>query len=143
MFLIYLYLCFPYQYMTDLTKDEFLITDMSCASCAQTIEENLENSSGVTNANVNFANETASVEYTSEFTGEDIVTIIENSGYSVGTDSDSNSINYKIESIKAWAFTTPVMVVMILEWFNSNPLSSFYTNLFYLVLTSIVIFYLK
>ncbi|MGD8793881.1 MAG: copper ion binding protein, partial [Anaerolineae bacterium] len=44
-------------------KAELPITGMTCANCAQTIERTLKRLDGVVSANVNLANERASVEY--------------------------------------------------------------------------------
>ena len=57
---------------------------MSCVVCAQTIEKDLAKASGVVRAVVNFATETAKVEYIpAETSMKEIVGVIENSGFQV------------------------------------------------------------
>jgi P-type Cu+ transporter len=61
---------------------DFQITDMTCAACANRIEKGLSKLSGVVNANVNFAMETARVEYNpSEVSVSDIIKKVEQLGY--------------------------------------------------------------
>lgn len=71
------------QYLTSDKKESFDIQDMSCASCAQTIEENLLESDFVEEVNVNFADDRAIVEYHESSDRRDIVEVVENSGYTV------------------------------------------------------------
>jgi len=47
-------------------KTTIRISGMHCAACAQTIEKTLKREPGITNANVNFATEKATVEYDTE-----------------------------------------------------------------------------
>lgn len=47
----------------DIIKKSFPVTGMSCASCAVSVESMLKAQNGVTNAAVNLANKTATVEY--------------------------------------------------------------------------------
>ncbi len=44
-------------------KQSFPVLEMTCAACAVSVESMLKNTKGVTNASVNFANQTALVEY--------------------------------------------------------------------------------
>ncbi|WKZ60336.1 MAG: heavy metal translocating P-type ATPase [Cyclobacteriaceae bacterium] len=44
-------------------KQSFPVLEMTCAACAVSVESMLKNTTGVTNASVNFANQTALVEY--------------------------------------------------------------------------------
>ncbi|GGE23562.1 copper-translocating P-type ATPase [Marinithermofilum abyssi] len=63
-------------------KASFPITGMTCAACANRIEKGLRKLSGVVNANVNFAMETARVEYNpSEVSVSDIIKKVEQLGY--------------------------------------------------------------
>lgn len=60
------------------------ISGMSCASCAATIEGALKKAEGVSQANVNFAAEKATIEYDPQRVKEsDLVKIIEGTGYRV------------------------------------------------------------
>lgn len=59
---------------------ELNIGGMTCASCANRIERKLNKVDGVTAA-VNYATEKAKVSYTDELTAEDLVAIVEATGY--------------------------------------------------------------
>jgi Cu+-exporting ATPase len=69
------------------TEDKKVIlklTGMTCTSCAQTIEKALSKAKGVSEAAVNFANETAYVTYNKKVTSEKgLVKVIEGTGYNV------------------------------------------------------------
>ena len=69
-----------------MTKQKSLITirGMHCVACAQTIEKALLKAEGVDKALVNFATETAHVEYDDKITNEKKLTdIIKDTGYDV------------------------------------------------------------
>ncbi|WP_072690382.1 heavy metal translocating P-type ATPase [Rhodococcus marinonascens] len=59
---------------------ELAITGMTCASCANRIERKLNKLDGVT-ATVNYATEKARVSYTGDVSPDDLVTIVEETGY--------------------------------------------------------------
>ena len=59
---------------------ELTIGGMTCASCANRIERKLNKVEGVTAA-VNYATEKASVTYTGDLTAEDLVAVVEATGY--------------------------------------------------------------
>ena len=52
--------------METVIKKSYPVTGMSCAACAVSVETMLKSVTGVRNAAVNFANQTAWVEYSSE-----------------------------------------------------------------------------
>ena len=63
-------------------KENFPVTGLSCASCAISAETILQSQKGVVNAAVNFANNTASVEYIpSEIQPEDLKSAVQTVGY--------------------------------------------------------------
>ncbi len=63
-------------------KENFPVTGLSCASCAISAETILQSQNGVINAAVNFANNTASVEYIpSEIQPEDLKSAVQTVGY--------------------------------------------------------------
>ncbi|MBU2542055.1 heavy metal translocating P-type ATPase [Patescibacteria group bacterium] len=64
-------------------KQEYNIKGMHCASCALTIEKKLNKSSIVKNANVNYANEKAMVEFEGEIDDMEVKKVIKDSGYEV------------------------------------------------------------
>lgn len=69
-------------YGVAMEKKEFTITGMTCAACATRIEKGLNKLEGVTNATVNLALETASVEFNgSELSSQDIIARVEKLGY--------------------------------------------------------------
>ncbi|MFQ5856718.1 MAG: HAD-IC family P-type ATPase, partial [Anaerolineae bacterium] len=62
------------------------VTGMTCANCAMTIERNLKRQAGVQDANVNFANEQAMVEYDpGAVSASDLVHVVEDIGYGVAS----------------------------------------------------------
>ncbi|WP_424004868.1 heavy metal translocating P-type ATPase (plasmid) [Haloarcula salina] len=69
------------------------ITDMSCANCSETVQEALEGTPGVVDADVNFATDEAQVTYNPAEAGRgDFYDAIESAGYSpVREDADGDS----------------------------------------------------
>ncbi|MGI8911626.1 MAG: heavy metal translocating P-type ATPase, partial [Rubrobacteraceae bacterium] len=59
----------------------FGVTGMTCASCVVHVERALEGVEGVKDANVNLANEKATVEYEEGVEPEDLVFAVEDAGY--------------------------------------------------------------
>lgn len=77
--------------MKKTTQSTLQISGMTCASCANRIEKGLNKVEGVSKANVNFALETASVEYSpSEVALADMVTKIEKLGFKARAKEDRN-----------------------------------------------------
>lgn len=71
-----------YKVVTE--KAEFDISGMTCAACANKIEKRLNKLNGVQNATVNFALESASVEYNpDEVSAADMKEVIKKLGYSL------------------------------------------------------------
>ena len=67
-------------------KNTLPIIGMTCANCATTIERNLKKLDGVTEANVNFATETATVTFDPAVLGEGaLISKIKDVGYDVAT----------------------------------------------------------
>lgn len=70
-------------------KAEFDITGMTCAACAARIEKGLNKTEGVSKATVNFALESASVEYDpSAVSIQDMIKKVEKLGYGAAVKSD-------------------------------------------------------
>lgn len=70
-----------------IVKIDLLISGMSCSSCVANVESKLKKMIGVVHAQVNFASETATVEFVSEqINRQDLILVIESLGYKV-TDS--------------------------------------------------------
>jgi len=105
------------------------IGGMTCASCAQTIENALEKTEGIVEASVNLASEKAVVVYdVQEINYEGIKKVIESTGYQVlGREEGAARYEKEIEEEErkfhqaemkmrvAWAFTIPIMAWMIPE----------------------------
>ncbi len=73
------------------------ISGMSCASCAQKIEKNLNKEKGVAEAVVNFASQTAIVSYDSVIVNvEDIEQVIKDAGYDVIKSSGERTVEFKV-----------------------------------------------
>ena len=69
-------------------KVQIKITGMHCAACAQAIQKALSKAEGVTKAQVNFATETAYVEYDDAYTDEKkLKQVIRNTGYDVAEET--------------------------------------------------------
>lgn len=97
------------------------ITGMTCASCAATVEKALKNLKGVKAANVNIATEKATVKYSaSQVSILDLRKAVEDVGYGVaGEEEVDRSIEEmrkaRIRMLVSWAFTIPIIALMIPE----------------------------
>ena len=106
---------------------KFKIGDMSCTSCAQTIENSLKKKKGVISANVNFATEEAVISFIPGIINKDgLVKSIEDAGYKVVKEEDEDRAIIEANEAKkrltfAWIITIPVIILMILKMiFNMN-----------------------
>ncbi len=112
---------------------------MTCASCAQTIEKALRETSGVQAASVNLATERASVSFDRSRTNiQALQKAIEESGYSYfGTVSveeerseqaaleEAEKVRHARRSMRlAWGITIPIIIWMIPEMFFGIPFPS-------------------
>ncbi|MBC8054793.1 MAG: copper-translocating P-type ATPase [Sphingobacteriaceae bacterium] len=85
-------------------KENFPVTGLSCASCAISAETILQSQEGVTNAAVNFANNTASVEYQpSVTTPEKLKSAVQSVGYDLIVE-DSSSAKASFETAQKAKF---------------------------------------
>ncbi len=96
------------------------LSGMTCAVCANRIEKGLNNLSGVTKANVNFALETAQVEYVqSEIALPGIIKKVEGLGYSAADKKNNTDIeetkNSEIRNLKK-RFAFSVLLSFPLLW---------------------------
>lgn len=111
----------------------FPISGMHCDSCAKNIESNLKRLKGVTSANVNFANEKATVEFNEKIVNENkIISAIEKLGYKVirefheehkTMDKESMEREHEIKHMQrmfiiSLIFTVPVFILSFPEIFN-------------------------
>lgn len=102
-------------------KVRFKIGDMTCNSCAITIENALKKRKGVTFAHVNFATEEALISYIPGIvdTGE-LTKTIKDTGYRVIEREEEDKAVLEARKAKkrlkiAWAITAPLIVLMILK----------------------------
>ena len=73
------------------------IGGMSCVSCAQKIEKNLGKKKGVVKATVNFASQTAMVDYDPSLIGpEELEKVIVDTGYKVIKSSGEKTVEFKV-----------------------------------------------
>ncbi len=109
------------------------IEGMHCASCVSAVEKSLKAVSGVIDAAVNLATETASVTYNPDQTGfKDFASAVDKAGYRVAVPEDESSEEVETEFDRdqqkmdkarnrmwlAWAFTIPIILWMLPEMFT-------------------------
>ena len=82
-------------------KTIFHVSGMHCASCAVSISRSLEAVPGVTSANVNYANEQATVEHSEACKLEDLTNAVEGVGYKAVMGSEIESQEDLVEKEKA------------------------------------------
>ncbi|WP_341480006.1 heavy metal translocating P-type ATPase [Paenibacillus dendrobii] len=89
-------------YDTAKAVTHFKLEGMTCAACANRIEKGLSKLSGVTSASVNFAMETATVEYTpGEITISDMQNKVKQLGYAaVSQDENDTQLSSRNEGIR-------------------------------------------
>ncbi|TWV97355.1 heavy metal translocating P-type ATPase [Chitinophaga pinensis] len=131
-----------------ITKETFPVLEMSCAACAVSVASMLQSVPGVTDASVNYADQTARVTYDSDnVTPEGLRNVIRGIGYDLVIDTHNreqvqeqaqldhyNSL--KKRTIASLILSAPV--VLIGMFFMDIP----YANWIMLVLSTPVIFYL-
>ncbi len=111
------------------------VTGMSCASCVAHIEKALNKVPGVTQASVNLATESASVQGQA-LQGEALVAAVENAGYhaSVRTDAKKpvtaqGSNPERNQFLLAALLTLPLLYPMVLSWFGQHVMWNGYLQL--------------
>lgn len=133
--------------MKSTIKKSFPVLGMSCAACAVSVESMLKSTSGVINANVNYANATLLTEYDTSLNPEKIRDIIRSIGYDILIDEDADNISIQDEYNKnyfnlllkntIWSSVLTVPVVIIGMFFMDMP----YGNYISMLLSAPVIFY--
>lgn len=69
-------------------KETYKVTGMSCAACAANVEKVLNRQSGV-EANVNFATQTATIEYDTDLCSEEkLIDVVYNAGFGLEQETD-------------------------------------------------------
>lgn len=133
--------------METVIKKSYPVTGMSCAACAVSVETMLKSVTGVRNAGVNFANQTAWVEYSRETVSpETLKSTVQSIGYDLITDNDNakelqEEAQYKqyleIKSRTIWASVLSLPIVIIGMFFMHIP----YANWIMMALATPVVFF--
>lgn len=113
-------------------KKTYPILNMSCASCAAKVEKTLRSSSGVSEANVNFANATATIEFNPKQIQISVLKInIQNLGYDLLIEEEEAKPDFldsiqetKIRKLKRntlFSFLFSIPVVLLGMFFMDFP----------------------
>ncbi|HHB92805.1 MAG TPA: cadmium-translocating P-type ATPase, partial [Thioploca sp.] len=112
-------------YAIPITKIELAITGMTCANCVATVERTLlKKTPGIITANVNFATETAVIEYLPNQTNpNNISNSLKQAGYEVVTTNIETTKSNEVvkQTYKFWlgvAFTLPLFLLSMGRDFN-------------------------
>jgi P-type Cu2+ transporter len=130
-----------------LIKQSFPVLEMTCAACAVSVESMLKTTAGVTAASVNYANQSAQVEYdASETTPLQLQNTIRAIGYHLVIDTEDpqaikeEAQHKQYEEVKRrtiWSSILALPVFIIGMFFMDMP----YGNYISMILTAPVIFY--
>lgn len=129
------------------TKATFPVLEMTCAACAVSVESMLKSAPGVANASVNYANQSAFVEYdSSKTTPAGLQEVVRSIGYDLVVDvndpqavqEEAQSKHYKsVKNRALWSLVLSIPVVIIGMFFMDMP----YGNHISMVLAAPVVFY--
>jgi Cu2+-exporting ATPase len=130
-----------------LKRQTFPVLEMSCAACATSVESMLKATTGVTNATVNYANQTALIDYNPSVIGPtDLQTAVRSIGYDLVIDTEDpdrikeEARQRQLKSLQArtlWSAVLALPVVIIGMFFMDMP----YGNFISLLLTAPVVFF--
>ncbi|MDO8512966.1 MAG: heavy metal translocating P-type ATPase [bacterium] len=121
------------QSLSSSRKISLSLSGMHCASCAGIIERSLKKVSGVSQANVNFAAEKASVIFNENLSPvEDLIKAVKNAGYKAvvvdekDTEYDSRKRQREINSLwrnfsVSFILSLPMLYFMFLDFFKWLP----------------------
>lgn len=128
-------------------KEIFPVLEMTCAACAVSVESMLKSTAGVKNASVNYANQTASVEYDPKQTKpSDLQNSVRAIGYDLVVDvEDPQAVQEEAqrkhyEAVKQrtiWSIILSIPVVLLGMFFMDMPYATYIS----MVLTAPVVFY--
>jgi P-type Cu2+ transporter len=128
-------------------RETFPVLEMTCAACAVSVESMLKSTAGVKDAGVNFANQTAWVEYDQKQTKPaDLQNSVRSVGYDLIVDvedpqavqEEAQRTHYKVAKNKTiWSSILAVPVVVIGMFFMEMP----YGNYISMALSAPVVFY--
>ena len=132
---------------TKYKKDTFPVLEMTCAACAMSVESMLKSTEGVKDASVNYANQTAWVEYDANLAKPaDLRNAVQAIGYDLVVDvEDPQSVQeasqrdlyQKIKSRTIWSSVLLMPVVILGMFFTDLPYGKYLS----LVLTAPIVFY--
>lgn len=136
--------------VTTITKN-LPVLDMTCASCAVSVERMLKSQNGVIKAEVNYANSTVNVEFIPGLINiNEIRSVIQSIGYdlliedeSIANDSlekihEEKFSKLKLRTIGAVAFTIPVVIIGM--FFMEMPYANY---IMWILSTPVIIWYGK
>ncbi len=135
-------------YEVDTVKKNFPVLNMTCASCASSSQSMLENTVGVVNASVNYANATAQVEYIPTITdAQKLKDAMQSIGYDLMID-ESEAAKDELEEVHRKKFESlkrrtigsvalSIPLVLIAMFFMHLP----YANYFMWALATPVVLY--
>jgi len=141
-------------YEVDTVTQTYPVTDMSCASCANTVESTLQEQKGVVSASVNFANNTVRIEYIPLMTDATrLRSAVQAAGYDLviqEKEAAENTVETlqrkKLRTLKrnvtgALVFSVPLFIVGMfymdmpyanyIMWALSTPMVMYYGRQFY------------
>ena len=129
-------------------RKTYPVLDMSCAACAVSVESILKHTTGVHDAGVNYANQTAWVQYDPTVaTAESLQKAVQSGGYDLVVDADDpNAVQEEARQQQyaeltqrtIWAVALSVPVLLLgMVWMDWS-----YANYAMLVLTAPVVFWL-
>lgn len=137
---------------TDIKKT-YPVLEMSCAACAVSVESMLKHTPGVRDAGVNYANQSAWVQYDPKtVTPAELQNAVRSIGYDIviaeGPDENPQQIQEEAqlkqyESVKRrtiWALVLSVPVVIIGMFFMTESTGIAYQNLIMMILSAPVVF---
>lgn len=133
--------------MKETVRKNYPVLEMSCASCAMSVEQTVRKLPGVTDASVNFASNRLSVGFDeSQITPQQIRAAVQASGYDLIIDEQGGEVKQqqaernrylrlRYDTIGAWLFSLPIVVIAML--FMHMP----YGNWIMLILSLPVLFF--
>lgn len=130
-----------------LKKDTYPVLEMTCAACAVSVESMLKSVAGVTDAGVNYANQSAWVQYDPRVTGpEKFRQTVQSIGYDLVIQTENQqeikekAQQQQFRALKkrtGWACLLSIPIVIIGMFFMDMP----YGNWIMLLLSAPVVFY--
>lgn len=128
-------------------KDTFPVLEMTCAACAVSVESMLKSAPGVKDASVNFANQSAWVEYDKKLVKpSDLQNVVRSIGYDLVVDvedpqavkEEAQRKHYEEVKIRTvWSIILSVPVVVIGMFFMDMPYGTYIS----MALSGPVVFY--